>query len=175
MRKYLLLLTLFLAPIPVVAYDALIDGIYYNIISKAKIAEVTCGSGSTIGSYYSGDVIIPNEIVLEGETYNVTSIDERAFYNSKNLSSITIPNSVVSIGSGAFGVCSGLSSITIPNSVTSIGDGIFQFCSTLAYIKLSDSIKSIGRFAFEDCTNLTSITIPDIVTSIGDYAFQNCI
>ena len=74
MKKTLLQLVLALAPISAVAYDAFIDGIYYNIIPKAKIAEVTSGS-----NVYKGDVIIPKEVVFEEETYSVASISNKAF------------------------------------------------------------------------------------------------
>lgn len=47
------------------------------------------------------------------------------FYNKKNLTSLTIGNSVTSIKSYTFSGCAGLTSITIPNSVTSIGDYAF--------------------------------------------------
>ena len=129
------------------AYDVEIDGIYYNLISEGKTAEVTYG-----GEEYSGEVVIPSYITSEGKEYTVTSIGKKAFYGCSDLTSVTIPNSVTSIGVEAFQSCSGLTSITIPNSVTSIGDD-----------------------AFHGCTGLTSITIPNSVTSIGRYAFKNCI
>lgn len=81
----------------------------------------------------------------------VTTIDNRAFYNCADLTSITIPESVASIGYSAFSGCADLTSITIPDSVT-----------------------SIGFFAFNGCTGLTSITIPDSVTSIGYKPFDGC-
>ena len=55
----------------------------------------------------------------------MTSIGDEAFRECKNLTSITIPNSVTSIGKSAFYNCANLTSITIPNSVTSIGDEAF--------------------------------------------------
>ena len=103
-----------------IAYDVKIDGIYYNLISKGKTAEVTYG-----GEKYRGKVVIPSSITVEGKEYTVTSIGSQAFYWCGGLKSITIPNSVTSIGHLAFRDCSGLTSITIPNSVTSIEDGTF--------------------------------------------------
>ena len=105
------------------AYDVKIDGIYYNLISKAKTAEVTYG-----GEAYSGEVVIPNSITSEGQEYTVASIGSCAFRSCSGLTSVTIPNSVTSIGVEAFRSCSGLTSITIPNSVTSIGDYAFSDC-----------------------------------------------
>ena len=79
------------------AYDVKIDGIYYNLISEGKTAEVTSGEEK-----YSGVVVIPSSITFKGQKTTVTSIGKKAFYNCKGLTSITIPNSVTSIGDYAF-------------------------------------------------------------------------
>ena len=105
------------------AYDVKIDGIYYNLISEGKTAEVTSGDEE-----YSRTVVVPSSITVEGQEYTVTSIGEKAFGYCTGLTSITIPNSVTSIGNSAFYSCSSLTSVTIPNSVTSIGEKVFFGC-----------------------------------------------
>ena len=104
------------------AYDVKIDGIYYNLISKGKTAEVTSGEVK-----YSGEVVIPSSITVEGKEYTVTSIGKDAFNACRSLTSVIIPNSVTSIGESAFYFCLSLTSVTIPNSVTSIGDYAFMY------------------------------------------------
>ena len=151
------------------AYDVEVDGIYYNIVTKVKTAEVTRGDNK-----YSGDVTIPETITVDNVAYNVTSIGDHAFLGCHGLTSITIPNSVTSIGYQAFDGCSGLTSITIPNSVTSIEGVAFQNCTGLTSITIPNSVTSIGFDAFRNCTGLTSITIPNSVTSIGNSAFLGC-
>ena len=105
------------------AYDVKIDGIYYNLNSEGKTAEVTSG-----GEKYRGKVVIPSSITVEGQEYPVTSIGRWAFQYCSGLTSVTIPNSVTSIGWDAFSDCYFLTSITIPNSVTSIRNGTFSNC-----------------------------------------------
>ena len=105
---------------------------------------------------------------------SVTSMGDCAFQNCSNLTSVEIPTSVTSIGRSAFAGCSSLTSITIPNSVTSIGNAAFQMCSSLTSITIPNSVTSVGVYTFSSCSNLISVTIPNSVTNIGDNAFINC-
>ena len=134
-----------LLPLYTYAYDVCINGIYYNLHTNNKTAEVAEES-------YSGEVVIPSVITANAITYNVTSIGDYAFYNCSDLTSVAISNSVTSIGFNAFSGCSSLASVNIPNSVTFIDDN-----------------------AFNNCSGLTSVTIPNSVTIIGRGAFNNSI
>ena len=150
------------------AEEVTIDGIKYDVVTKAKRAIVISGGN------YSGDIVIPNEITYNDVICSVTSIGESAFYECYRLTSITIPNSVTSIGNHAFYYCYRLTSITIPNSVTSIGDYAFYYCDGLKSVRIGNGVTSIGYWAFKKCSGLTSITIPNSVTSIGYRVFYNC-
>ncbi len=174
MKKSLLLLVMMLLPMVASAYDAKIDGIYYNFNSTEKTATVTyLYNSSSNSNAYSGEVVIPEKVTYNEVEYSVTSIGYRAFSHCSGLTSLTISNSVTSIGNYAFDGCSGLTSVTIPNSVTSIGSYAFQECTGLTSISIPNSVTSIGNNAFSNCTGLISVTIPNSVTSIGSYAFSN--
>ena len=123
---------------------------------------------------YKGGIVIPERVISNGKTYNVTGINLLAFYGCSGLTSVTIPNSVTSIGYSAFSGCSGLTSVTIPNSVTSIDDRAFRDCSGLTSVTIPNSVTSIGYSAFSGCSGLTSVTISNSVTSIGSGAFFGC-
>ena len=99
-----LLLTLLLSLISTntFAYDAEIDGVYYNLI-KGKAAEVTYKDRNF--KSYSGDVVIPEKVNFDGVEYPVENIGDWAFFYCSGLTSITIPNSVTSIGRSAFYGC----------------------------------------------------------------------
>ena len=147
-----------------------IDGIYYNIVSKAKIAEVA----QKPSGYYAGNVIVPANIIYNGEEYSVTSIGTYTFGSCTDLTSITIPNSVTNIGEYAFSDCRNLTSVILPNSVTNMGVGVFRGCSSLTSLIIPNKVTSIAQYTFYDCRSLISITIPNNVKDIGDYAFYRC-
>ena len=56
------------------AYDAEVDGIYYNVVSNIRIAAVTSGDNP-----YTGEVVIPETFVYQGKTYTVMSVGDYAF------------------------------------------------------------------------------------------------
>ena len=172
--------------------------IYYNIVNEAKkTCEVSCGIDKSkydpdgFTTDYAGVVNIPSS----ANGYTVIGIGEEAFMCCRNLTSLTIPNSVTYIGSRAFysncGITSleipnsvtrieggafaynNLTSLTIPNSVTYIGGYAFIF-SALETVNMSNSVTYIGEGAFSECIGLTSIMIPSSVTYIGEYAFELC-
>ena len=201
MKKTLLSLFALFITTMAFAYDAKIDGIYYNLNSGNNTAEVTY---TVYG--YKGNVVIPEKVNCNGVEYRVTSIGENAFSNCSSLASVTIGNSVTSIGNNAFGGCSSLTSITIGNSVTSIERDVFGGCSSLTSIiwnakkckdfeysdtpfyyhyapsgdirdKITsfifgDSVEHIPAYLCSGMSNLTSVTIGNGVTSIGDDAFS---
>ena len=171
MKKVLLSILLMLLPMLASADAVEINGIWYNLVPKAKEAEVTKNPN---GSNYSGSIEIPASVTYNEVKYSVTSIGQSAFYYCTALTSVTIPNSVTSIGKYAFTYCSALTSVTIPNSVTSIDEYAFESCSGLTSVTIPNSVTSIGGGAFYGCSSLTSVTIPNSVTSIGWNAFLNC-
>ena len=197
MKKLFSLIFLALLPVVASAYDACVNGIFYNFWGdKATVTYDENEEGSLPG--YSGKVVIPSSVTYNGKTYTVTEIDECAFAGCSGLTSVTIPNSVTGIGYAAFYNCSKLTSITIPEgvtyidddvfygcssltsitikgNVTVIDDGAFRECSKLTTIDLPGSLKYIGCQTFENCTSLTSIAIPESVTTIESSAFEGCV
>lgn len=191
MKKYFILLLMLHVLILANAQKVEIDGIFYNLNTSSKTAEVT----SNINKYF-GKISIPSTVNYENITYSVTTIGPKAFYDCSNLVSVTIPNSVTSIGDVVFGSCTRLTTITIPNSVTDIGvdafagsglnsivipnsvktirHGAFFCCSRLTSVTIGTGLTSIDELVFGLCRQLTSITIPNSVKTIGNNAFQEC-
>jgi len=82
MKKQILLLAMMLLPMVVEAQGVVeIDGIYYELVSKVKQAEV---KQKPNGVYYTGNVVIPASVAYGGMEYSVTSIRNYTFYNYMN-------------------------------------------------------------------------------------------
>jgi hypothetical protein len=165
--------------------------IYYDYNNDKSEVAVTYETDSYYSyNSYSGDVVIPKEVKYNKKTIKVTGIGNNAFRNCKDLTSVTIPNSVKSIGSYAFFDSRNLESLTIPGSVTNIDEEAFygsyitsltiglkkiesgfQGFRSLRSVTILDGATSIGKGAFYGCSGLESITIPNSVTSIGEGAF----
>ncbi len=145
--------------------------IYYN----KSGSEATVTYKSTSYNSYSGEVVIPETVIYDGNTYTVTSIGDHAFAGSSGLTEVIIPNSVSEIGESAFDDCKVLTEVTIPNSVTTISSYAFASCSGLmGELSIPDNVTSIGERAFYKCSGLTSVTLGNSVTEIKSQAFVNC-
>lgn len=212
--KHLFFLSVFMI-LPVMALaqvEVEIDGIYYRLFPETKQATVMEEPGydeilyardidepvqdkGTPSRSYSGDMVIPETVTYEDVIYTVTSIGGFAFRECRDLTSVTIPNSVTCIETEAFLYCrglttitipqsvtsiecyafrnSGLTSVTIPDGVTSLENGVFGGCSSLTSITIPNSVTSLGEDFLAGCSSLTSVTIPNSVTSLGYACFQN--
>lgn len=206
MKKALFLfLCLWLSSNFAVAYNLKVSykGLYYGLNYSDHTCIATWGtrpsSGSnTYNSYCSGAIVIPNSIVYEGETYDVTAIDEYAFYNQK-ITSVVIGKNVKSIGNYAFKAYSSaniltevrfpenlesigqeafngqpIKSVILPASVSSIGRSAFSSCKSLTSVVLPAKLKTISESMFSGCTLLETVTFTEGIETIGNYAFASC-
>ncbi|MCL1927284.1 MAG: leucine-rich repeat domain-containing protein [Treponema sp.] len=114
-------------------------------------------------------------------TYNRNTETWSGSFAGKNLTSVTIPDSVTSIGNSAFRN-NKLTSVTIPDSVTSIGEMVFAENLQLSAITVgtnNPNYCSIDGVLYNKTGTMlifwprgkTPINIPKSVTSIGVRAF----
>ena len=114
------------------------------------------------------NTIIPN---------SVTIIEDYAFYNCSELTTLNIPNSVTRIGCLALYNCYGLTSITIPNSVTIIEDEVFAGCYGLTSITILNTTPptlTLGGMVFDNMSDcpiyVPSESVNTYKSSWSDYA-----
>lgn len=172
-------------PAPVYAETA--DEFYYRKSDDQSYVIINgCESGMTV-------IDIPAEI----DGLPVREISSLAFSQNKEITSVSMPDTVTKIGKDAFYQCTGLETvrlseglsdiaeymflqceslteIEIPANVTRIGNSAFSKCSSLTRITFREGLRSIGSFAFEGCTSLTNFTLPDTLETLGAAAFEGC-
>lgn len=123
----------------------------------------------------NGNYLGPKEIVIPKEIAQkkITGINQYAFQDNKEITSIRIEAEIETIEEYAFKGCTNLQSINIPSTVTTIGEKAFYQCTNLNNIVIPASVTSIGDKAFADDTSLANVTIEGNPT-IGTEAFRNC-
>ena len=198
-----LFLSILAAVLPIVAsaYDFMADGLCYSIKSDSTV-QLTYFNNvaqSSAPSYpeLNGDVVVPEYVTHDDCSYRVISMDYytfmncynitslslpesivyfpvRAMYNNANLNSVTVSSSLKIIGPQALAHCKSLSSFKIPKSVNRIYEDAFMFCSSLRSIEIPEGVTSIEPKTFYGCTQLKSVTLPSSLTKIGYEAFRKC-
>ena len=104
----------------------------------------------------------------------ITEIPDYAFYNRKDLLSVTIPGSVTSIGKYAFYGCEGLTELPEMPGVTSIGTFAFGYCKGIKHLRIPSGVTTLENFAFCGCKELLTVYIPASVTTMNGKPFYNC-
>lgn len=114
--------------------------------------------------------------------------NDGAFYECKNLISISFPTSLETIGAYAFKFCDNLRKVSISdiaswcnikldtasNPMMQNGAVLYLDNQIISDIEIPDNVTIIRNNAFGGCISLTSATIPDNIVSIGNSAFSGC-
>ena len=88
----------------------------------------------------------------------ITSIEEYAFYGCKNLTRLSLSDSLISIGINAFGRCSALNSVLFPEGLVTIESNAFEGCN-LDSVAIPARVNYIGKQAFSQNDGLLSIMV----------------
>ncbi len=169
-------------------YDDIVtyNKINYRITAKATdtVEGTVAVANNQINKNLPNKVVIPATITYEGKNYQVTSIDESAFYNLNHITSVTIPAGVEEISATAFVSCDSLKSFTVSSDNKSYsakkgmllnkeGTSLIAYPSAKGTIVIDKKVAVIGTYAFSACKYLTGVIIPETVTGIEGCAFAN--
>ena len=154
--------------------------IYYNIVDEqARTCEV-----APSGTYYNGELIIPQYAIYKNEVYTVIGIGNNAFDRDHYITGLELPPTITYIGKMAFFNCYGLTKINIPASVNKISDFAFTHTDALKVLVIDD-LSSWCSIDFESDVSvpaaqhdiyikdvlLENLIIPDDISKISQYAF----
>ena len=122
---------------------------------------------------YEGDA---PEVVIP-EVYNgkpVTLLNDNLFSGHKEISSISIPDTVTDIGGFVFDGCEGLHHVTLPEELRNLWQYAFVR-SSIEEIVLPEHVTSLVPFTFKDCRQLKKVVCNAGLKKICAWAFSGCI
>lgn len=196
LNKPLILSALLATMLSASAFDLELNGIHYNIISTTEKTVMTT-PGNDLGPINNvvGSLVLPETVVIRGETYKVTEIGRRSFMNNTALTSVTFPASITKVGYDAFWECSNLSKVEavslqswcnidfemdegaghgISSNPLMYANHLFVNGNKIIDLIIPDEVTEIKDWVFAYMTGLKSVKMPASVTTIGARAFLGC-
>lgn len=106
----------------------------------------------------------------------VLGVSDGAFENNTQLITVSFPDCVREVGARAFFNCKNLTSVTFSekSECTRIGKAAFSMCPLLGSAALPPLLSIIESECFAGCEKLTALTLPRSLTGIGDDALSGC-
>ena len=168
-----------------------VDGLWYEMTSDETVSVVEIpssyegGTSFIIRYFYEGDIVIPQTVTYQDVTYVVTAVKEGTFRNSKNLTSVSLPASLIEVGNAPFADCPNLTSVMVEAGNSAFSDANGLFCdkelTTLIACPgaketidvIPSTVRTIAESAFQG-GHITSVSIPQNASEIGKCAFMNC-
>lgn len=164
-----------------------LGGINYTINTSNNTATV-------IKSEVSGDLVIPENIKVDGVDYEVIEIEKYAFQTSQNMTSVKLPRTIKTIGALAFAngndIIIYISDLSSWCSIDygyarSFAGGKYEYKPIGKYrlflnevevtnLEIPSDIFYIRKNAFSGCNSITQLSIHDNLSCIDDYAFYSC-
>lgn len=148
------------------AYDYIVNGIYYRKATQ-QLPGGGCGETYLIvvnndyPNTYSGDVVVPETEIINGESLRVRYIASEAFYGCVDLTSITLPSTIVNIGFHSFADCQRLEYIDLPAGMQQINSNAFSNCYELDHIFIHATEPFfLWDDAFADINDHVQIVVP---------------
>ncbi len=194
MKKYILILILLcFLPSGLIAFDFVVDGVYYNITSRLKrTVEVTHWEERTDERGLPQRVVHHHNCTydhskepLTAEHLRLIQLDQDAKERAKTayIGKVDVPSyvwhkgiryKVTGVGDGSFYAREQLTEIILPSDITYIGRSAFENCKSLKAIRIPPSVTRIDFAAFRRCSEITEMSLPDKLTTLGLYAISHC-
>jgi len=151
----------------------------YGIFADSKLTSIKLPKSLTqitsrSDGYNAGS--LPNEYYSFQKGVYISSNQNGAFHNCKELESINVNGAVLTVlGTYTFNECDKLRSIDLSSTkLEEILAYTFYSCDSLRTVTFPATVKSIGQGAFCYNLSLESLKMPAALTSIYNDAFREC-
>ena len=159
-----------------------------NEIRYRLLEDGTLGVVSNPDWLYTGDVVVPAEVTIDGTTYSVTALcggasgtygegsDATSAFNASsvdtaNIKSITLPEGLVHIANSAFHTIP-IKKLDIPSTVEYIGQ-MFNM-TELTYLRYPDNVESVVANGIYRFSNLETVTFGPNLNKMESPAIVYC-
>ena len=136
-----------------------------------ELSAEECMAVTDLGTVFKENQKITSFNELEYFT-GLTTIGDQAFWYSKSLKSVRLPETVTVLGNSAFGECQGLEQVTMPAGIKTMGNQVFAGCK-LASVTLPNALESINYACFTGVP-ISSLHIPSNVNYLNSNPFEGC-
>jgi len=145
-----------------------VDGLCYELKNYNMTATLTYRNDKFAS--YSGSIVIPETITVDGITYYVSSIGQNAFKDCKRLDEVIVGKEVFDIGWGAFDEAA-VNKIRFAEGSRLMYIYAYAFYhASIKDIVLPEGLLEIGDNAFANA-NIGTITVPSTVTQWRERCF----
>jgi len=134
----------------------------FDIFEENELKVLTSYNG------HDKKVIVP-EGIIEIENFD----DEFVFHENLEIEEVILPEGLEFIGAQAFYNCKNLKSVTLPSTIAQIEIEAFAGCEKLEKINFPEALSLIGAGAFAGCNNLKIDSIPSSIMDIQITSFEN--
>ena len=158
-----------------------------QLTGKSGDFSYTVYGGKAVIDGYDGNaktVTVPAKV----DGYAVSEIDNRAFQNHNEITTLTLENGIEVVGISAFNGCTGIKTVTIPQSVVKIANKAFQGCSNITTVNAANvgawaniefgsdanPLLSGATLYIGGATVSGAVTLPAGTKRIGAGAFYHC-
>ena len=114
-----------------------------------------------------GDVVVPGE--LDDSTVDV--IATNVFSNTDEITSLTLPDTLLQLKDSAIYWCEKLAAVTLPDSLIAIGERNLCACPALAEVTIPAGVRFIGEEAFSNDESLRKIVFEGVCPVISQKCF----
>ncbi|MDR3216795.1 MAG: leucine-rich repeat protein [Clostridiaceae bacterium] len=150
-------------------FTASVKSGYAVITGTVDSANVSI-DGRTTAVLLPNTLVIPETIVINGNTYTVKEIAENAFRGKNTVNFIYVPYTVEAVGAEAFANTTALKRVLFASKLKETG-GAF-----LAELDLSASLlKAISDRTFMNAAALDTTVLPVGATALGERSFENTV
>ena len=150
-----------------------VDEIRISQMTVPALPENQCGE-NLYWAYNNGTLTISGSGAMY-DSHELLSYRQQSWFPDA-VTAVSLPRGLTHIGATAFADCSNLTSITIPSTVISIGAEAFAW-SGLERITLPESVQDIAEMAFVKCGKMTKFIwrgTPSTLGNVYNHMFLGC-